>query len=130
MANSLASGLLLAGLGSGLGDLALNELLVDGADDADGDGLAHVTDGEAAERGVLGEGLDDHGLGGSHGDDGGVAGLDELGVLLLDGGSALVQLLVNGDELAGNVGSVAVACSQPRRLGRRTPDNTTAPHPS
>ena len=44
-------------------------------DDTDGNGLPHVTDGEATKRWVLGEGLDAHGLGWNHLDDGGVTRL-------------------------------------------------------
>ena len=53
---------LLLGLDGGLGGLALGLLLLDGLDDTDGNGLAHVTDGEAAQWGVLGESLDAHWL--------------------------------------------------------------------
>ena len=60
-------------LGRGLGDLARAVLLLHGLDDADGDRLAHVAHGEAAERRVGGEGLDAHGLGRDHLDVGGVA---------------------------------------------------------
>ena len=38
---------ILAGLGSGLGHLAGGLGLLDGLDDTDGNGLSHVTDGEA-----------------------------------------------------------------------------------
>ena len=70
--------------------------------------MTHVTDGETAERGVVGVGLDTHGLGGHHLDDGGVTRLDELrGVLELLTGTT-VDLLDELGELAGNVGGVAV----------------------
>ena len=67
---------LLGGLGGGAGDL----LGGDGLDDAHGDGLPHVTHGEAAERGEVGEGLHAHRLGGDQLHDAGVARLDELGI--------------------------------------------------
>ncbi len=44
-------------------------------DDTDSNGLPHVTDGEATKRWVLGEGLNAHGLGRNHLDDGGVTRL-------------------------------------------------------
>jgi hypothetical protein len=73
------SALLLGTLGSGLGGGTLGILgttdligLGDALDDTDGNGLAHVADGEAAERGVLGESLDAHGLLGKHLNDGGI----------------------------------------------------------
>ena len=98
--------LFLAGLGSGLGHLAGGLGLLDGLDDTDGNGLSHVTDGEATEGWVLGESLDAHGLeiealenvnfnlgrnlfmkildylGGDHVDDGGITRLDLLGEVL------------------------------------------------
>lgn len=46
---------LLAGLLSGLGDLAALFGLLDSLDDTDSDGLSHVTNGETSERWVLGE---------------------------------------------------------------------------
>ena len=77
-------------------------------DNADGDGLAHVTDGEATKRGVVGEGLNAHGLGGNHLDDGGVTRLDELGAGLDRLAGTAVDLLEELRELAGNVSGVAV----------------------
>merc|ERR1711981_984645 len=101
--------LLAGGLDRGLGDLATLAVgLLDGLDDTDRDGLAHVTDGEATERRVLGERLDAHRLGRDHLDDGGVARLDELGQVLDRLARAAVDLLEEGVELARNVGSVAV----------------------
>lgn len=70
--------------------------------------IPHVTDGETAKRGVLGESLNAHGLGGNHLDDGGVTGLDELGVVLNGLAGTAIDLLEQLRELAGNVGSVAV----------------------
>ena len=77
-------------------------------DDTDGDGLAHVTDGEATKRGVVGEGLNAHGLGGNHLDDGSVTRLDELGAVLNRLSGTAVNLLEELGELASNVGSVAI----------------------
>lgn len=70
--------------------------------------MPHVTDGETTERRVVGEGLDTHGLGGNHLDDGSVTGLDELGVVLSGLSGTAVDLLEELGELASNVGSVAV----------------------
>ena len=96
-------------LGSGLGDLAgASGGLLDSLDDTDGDGLTHVTDGETTEGRVVGESLNAHGLGGNHLDDGGIAGLDELGVDLGGLASSAIDLLEDLGELARNVGSVAV----------------------
>ena len=44
--------------------LARGVLLLDGLDDTDSHGLAHVTHGKAAQGRVGGEGLHAHGLGG------------------------------------------------------------------
>jgi hypothetical protein len=68
----------------------------------------HVTDGETTERGVLGERLHTHGLGGDHLDDGSITRLDELGRRLNRLSGTAVNLLLELSELAGNVGSVAV----------------------
>ena len=95
-------------LGGGLGDLAGAVLLLHGLDDADGDRLAHVAHGEAAERRVGGEGLDAHRLGGHHLDVGGVAVLDELGRGLELLAGAAVDLGLDLGELARDVGRVAV----------------------
>lgn len=70
--------------------------------------LAHVTDGETTQRGVVSEGLDTHGLGRNHLHDGGITGLDELGVVLNRLAGTAVNLLKQLRELASNVGSVAV----------------------
>lgn len=87
--------------GSGLG-------LVDGLDDTDSDGLTHVTDGETTQWRVVSEGLNTHGLGGHHLDDGGISRLDELGAGLNRLSGTAVNLLEELRELAGNVGGVAV----------------------
>merc|ERR1712133_262631 len=101
--------LLLAGLLGGLGDLAgAGFLLGDGLDDADGDRLPHVTDGEAAERRVVGESLNGHGLGGSHLDDGGITILHALGESFQLLAGTTIALLEDLLELAGHVSGVAV----------------------
>lgn len=101
--------LLLGGLLSGLGDLASGLLgLVDGLDDADSDGLPHVTDSETTERRVLVVRLNTHGLGGDELDDGGVARLDELGGVLEGLTGTTIDLLDELSELASNVSSVAI----------------------
>jgi hypothetical protein len=96
-------------LGSGLGDLATGGSgLINLLDDTDGNGLTHVTDGETAERGILSESLNAHGLGGNHLDDSGITGLDELRVVLNGLTSTAIDLLEELSELAGNVGGVAI----------------------
>jgi hypothetical protein len=125
---SLATTAKLAHLLSGLGDLAsLAVSLLDALDDTDSDRLhrtvstrssspqrrhrtylSHVTDGETTKGRVLLEGLDTHGLAGDHLDNGSVTALDELGARLDDLARSPVDLLVEGVELAGNVGGVAV----------------------
>ena len=55
-----------------------------------------------AEGRELGEGLHAHGLGGEQLDDGGVAGLDELGGVLGGLAGTPVHLLQDLGELAGN----------------------------
>ena len=97
--NTGGSGSYLAGRSSSL----LNSL-----DDTDSDGLAHVTDGETSERRVVGEGLDAHGLGRNHLDDGSVTRLDELGVGLDRLSGTAVNLLLELRELARNVRGVAI----------------------
>lgn len=77
-------------------------------DDTDGNGLAHVTDGETTEGRVLGERLDAHRLRRNHLDDGSVTRLDELGQVLDRLARAAVDLLEERVELARNVGRVAV----------------------
>lgn len=94
-------------LGS-LGDLAGLVGLDNGLDDTDSNGLTHVTDSETTKRRVVSEGLNTHGLGGHHLDDGSVTRLDELGVALGGLAGTAVNLLEELRELASNVGSVAV----------------------
>jgi len=80
VANWGPSLLLGTGLLRGFGDLAGGGILLgDGFDDADGDRLPHVADGEATQRRVVGESFDGHGFGGAHLDDGGVSVLDGFG---------------------------------------------------
>jgi hypothetical protein len=100
--------LFLGSLSSSLGDLAGLVNLGNGLDDTDSDGLTHVTDSETTERRVVSEGLNAHGLGGNHLDDGSVTRLDELGGVLNRLAGTAVDLLKQLRELAGNVGSVAV----------------------
>jgi hypothetical protein len=82
--------------------------LVDGLDDADGNGLPHVTDSEAAERRVLVVGLNAHGLGRNKLGNARVARLDELGVRLKHLTVTTVDLLNKLRKLASNVRGVAV----------------------
>ena len=96
------------GLLGGLGLLASLLLAGDGLDDTDSDGLTHVTDSEATERRVLGEGFNDHGLHGLELDHSGVLGLDAGGGILHDLTGTLVDLGEDLAELAGNVGGVAI----------------------
>lgn len=106
---SLSSPLFLGSLLGGLGDLTGTAGgLLDGLDDTNSNSLAHVTDGETTQRGVVSEGLDTHGLGRNHLHDGGITGLDELGVVLNRLAGTAVNLLKQLRELASNVGSVAV----------------------
>ncbi len=102
--------LLALGLLGRLGHLAGAALVRLGhrLDDADGDGLAHVAHGEAAERRVVGEGLDAHGLGRHHLDDGSITGLDELRCVFDGFTGTTIDLLQELREFAGNVGGVAV----------------------
>merc|ERR1711923_99260 len=99
---------LLVSLLGGLGSLPLHNLHGGRLDDAHGHGLPHVTDSEPSERREVSEGLDTHGLAGSEQHDGGVTGLDELGVVLGGLAGTAVNLLLDLSELAGNVRSVAV----------------------
>lgn len=70
--------------------------------------MTHVTDGETSKRRVLSEGLNAHGLGGNHLDDGSVTRLDELGGVFNGLSGTAVNLLEELRELASNVGGVAV----------------------
>ena len=71
-------------------------------------GDTYVTDGKTTERGIFGEGLNAHGLGGNHLDDSGITRFDELGVVFNGLASSAIDLLEELGELAGNVGSVAI----------------------
>lgn len=82
--------------------------LVDLLDDTDGDGLPHVTDGEATKRRIVGVGLNAHGLAWDELDHAGITRLDELGVLLDLLTRSAINLGLDLRELAGNVGSVAI----------------------
>lgn len=107
--NDLLRRLFLASLGGGLGHLARSgSCLLDGLDDTNSDGLTHVTDGETTQRGVVGESLDTHRLGGNHLDNGGITRLDELGGVFDSLTGTSVNLLANLGKLAGNVGGVAI----------------------
>jgi len=83
-------------------------LLDDGLDDTDGNGLSHVADGEAAQRRVVRESLDNHGLGGLQGDHAGITVLDELRVGLEGLAGTAIHLLIDVLELGGDVRSVAI----------------------
>jgi hypothetical protein len=94
--------------------LFLSTLLVgkdlsgDFLDHTDGNGLAHITHGETSEGRVVGEGLNDHGLGGSAGHHAGITALDECGVLLNGLTGTTIDLGVNLLELGGDVAGVAI----------------------
>jgi len=101
--------LLLRGLLSGLGDLAALAVgLLDTLDDTNGDGLPHVTDGEATKRRILVVGLDAHRLARDELDNAGIARLDELGRRLHDLTRSAIDLLNELGEFAGNVRGVAI----------------------
>jgi len=115
MTRTVKTPLLLSSLsgGSTLGGGALGTRLgghldFDGLNHTDGNSLAHITDGETTKRGVGGEGLNAHGLGGGELDDGGITILDVLGALLLGLAGTAIDLLEELGELTGNVGSVAI----------------------
>jgi hypothetical protein len=63
---------------------------------------------ETSERRIVGEGLNTHGLGWNHLDDGSITRLDELGGVLNGLSGTTINLLQDLRELAGNVGSVAI----------------------
>ncbi len=69
--------------------------------------LSHVPDSEAAEGRELGEGLHAERLAGNQGDDGGIAGLDELGRVLsrLAGTTINLQKKISLGAAAGNQGN-------------------------
>lgn len=96
---------LLGGLGCFTG---ASLCFLDALNDADSHGLLHVTHGKTSERRVFGEGLHRHGLGGLQLDDGGVAGLHELGVVFQLLARTSVYLLDEFLEFTGDVGRVTV----------------------
>ena len=87
--------------------------------------MTHITDGETSKRWVVGEGLDTHGLGWHHLDDGGITRLNELGAVLDGLAGTTVNLLEELGELAGNVGGVAIQnwCVTGTDLTRVVQDN-------
>jgi len=103
----------------------LDFLLLNGFDDTDGDGLSHVTDSETSKRWVFLERFDAHWLLWGEDSDGGVTGLDELGVVfqLLTG--TTIDLFLELGELASNVGCVAIKdwCVSSVDLTRVVQDN-------
>jgi len=70
--------------------------------------LSHVANGETSKRWVISEGLNTHGLGWNHLDDGSITRLDELGGVLNGFTGTTIDLLQELTELASNVGSVAI----------------------
>jgi len=82
--------------------------VLDLLDDADSNGLAHVTDGETSERWELREGLDAQGLGGDEDSHASLAGLDGRRELLLGLTRTRVDLGDDGVELARDVSGVAI----------------------
>jgi len=100
--------LFLGSLDSGFRNLTGFILLDHRLDDADSDGLTHVTDSKATKRRIVSEGLDTHGLGWHHLDDRSITRLDELGGGLSRFAGTAIDLLQELRELAGNVGSVAI----------------------
>lgn len=70
--------------------------------------MPHVTHSEASKGRELLESLDAHGLGWHKLDDGSVARLDRLGILLGGLAGTTVAFLLDLGELAGNVGRVAI----------------------
>jgi len=101
--------LLTSGLDGALGDLGGRLVyLLDLLDDTDGNGLTHITDGEATKRRVLSEALNTERLLGNHLHKGGVTALNELGGLLSNLVGTTINLSLELAELAGNVSSVAI----------------------
>jgi len=100
--------LFLVGLLGRFGGLALGIALDNRLDDTDSNGLPHVSDGESTKRSVVSKGLNAHGLGRDHLDDGSVSRLDLGRVrleLLTRSSIDLFQELV---ESASDVRSVAI----------------------
>ncbi|OAY74344.1 hypothetical protein ACMD2_01461 [Ananas comosus] len=96
-------------LRGGLGDLgASGILLLDTLDHSDSNGLPHVTDGKTAKGRVLGEGLNNHGLGRNHLNKARITVLQELGLLLELLARAAINLGEDLSKLNSDVGGVAV----------------------
>lgn len=100
--------LLLSSLSSRLGDLTSAINLLHTFYNSNSDCLPHIADSKSSKRGVFLVSFNTHRLRGNKLDNGSVTRLDKLGVLFEDLTVTLVNLLENGVELAGNVGSVAV----------------------
>jgi len=83
--------------------------------DADGNGVAHVTDSETAKRSEVRVGFQTHGFGRGQGDHSGITGLHGRRQRGGDLTSTGIELGQNCVELTGNVSSVAV---QNRRVAR------------
>jgi len=98
----------LAGLDGGFGHFSGSLDLLHSLDHTDGDGLSHVTHGETSERGVLGEGLHAHRLGGGHENNGGVTRFDLLGEVFHFLTRSAIDLFLEFSELAGDMGGVAI----------------------
>jgi hypothetical protein len=67
-----------------------------------------TTNSETTERRIISEGLNTHGLGWNHLDDGSITRLDELGGVLNGLSGTTINLLQDLRELAGDVSSVAI----------------------
>ena len=101
--------LLFLGLLGGLGDLSVSLILLgDCLDDTDGNGLPHVTHGKTSQRWVVAESLYTHVLLGGQFTDGGISRLDKLGVVFQLLVGTTINLLLQFNELAGNMGGVAI----------------------
>jgi len=100
--------LLLASFNSSFGNLTSLVHLSNAFNNADGDGLSHISNGEAAERRIVGKCLNAHGLGGNHLDNGSVTRLDEFGGVFDGLAGTAIDLLEELGELAGDMGSVAI----------------------
>jgi len=100
--------LFLVGLLGRFGGLALGIALDDRLDDTDSNGLPHVSDGESTKRSVVSKGLNAHGLGRDHLDDGSVSRLDLGRVRLELLTRSSIDLLQELVESASDVRSVAI----------------------